>query len=276
MPSKIPTSKELFTKYHIKTQKKYGQNFIFDSNVTDKIARSTNLDLSNFEILEIGPGASTLTQSILKLNPKKLTVVEADDNLIELLHDLKSYFPQKLEIIHHDALKIDETKIIEQRPYIIISNLPYNIGTELIFKWLLKNHQHIKCMILLLQKEVVERIIATKDNKKYGRLSILINLLCDTKLLFDVKPQLFTPSPKVISSVIRISPKENLDITKDEIRKIEKVVKYAFGMRRKKIKTSLKPILPNGEKDLQTLEIDPNLRAENLTIAQFKKISQLS
>ena len=110
MPSKIPTSKELFTKYHIKTQKKYGQNFIFDSNITDKIARSTNLDLSNFEILEIGPGASTLTQSILKLNPKKLTVVETDDNLIELLHDLKSYFPQQLEIIHHDALKIDETR----------------------------------------------------------------------------------------------------------------------------------------------------------------------
>jgi 16S rRNA (adenine1518-N6/adenine1519-N6)-dimethyltransferase len=270
---KVPTSKELFVKHQIKTQKKYGQNFIFDSNVTNKIAKSTNLDLSSFEVLEIGPGASTLTQSILRLNPKKLTVIETDNNLIPLLEDLKKYFPQQLEIIHRDALKINESEIMQQKPYVIISNLPYNIGTELIFKWILQSHCHIKCIVVLLQKEVVERILAIKDSKKYGRLSIIINLLCDTKFLFDVNPQSFTPAPKVMSSVIRISPKENLDISKEEISRIEKVAKHAFGMRRKKIKTSLKSIFPNSEEVLKNLNIDSNLRAENLTIEQFRRIA---
>jgi 16S rRNA (adenine1518-N6/adenine1519-N6)-dimethyltransferase len=275
MRSNIPTSKDLFIKHRIKTQKKYGQNFLFDGNITDKIAKSTNLDLSSYEVLEIGPGASTLTQSILKLNPKKLTLVEADKKLIPLLEELKKHFSKQLEVIHDDALKICEVDVIEQKPYVIISNLPYNIGTELIFKWILQSHRHIKCMVLLLQKEVVERIVAKKDNKKYGRLSILINMLCETKLLFDVSPHSFTPAPKVMSSVIRISPRENLDISEDEIFQTERVVKYAFNMRRKKIKTSLKSILPDSQRDLLSLNIDPNLRAENLTIDQFRAIASI-
>ena len=273
--AKLPSSKELFTKYHIKTQKKFGQNFLFDSNITDKIAKSSNLDISLYEVLEIGPGAGTLTQSILKSNPKKLTLVETDKNLMPLLTDLQQYFPNKLQIINQNALKINESEVITKKPYIIISNLPYNIATKLIFKWLNNHHQDIKCMILLLQKEVVERILAKKDTKKYGRLSILINLLCDTKYLFDVNPKSFTPPPKVMSSAIRISPKKDIKITKEEILSIEKVTKYAFNMRRKKIKTSLRPLISNIEEILHKLNIDPNLRAENLTIEQFRDIGSL-
>ena len=198
--SRLLSSSDLIKKYNISAKKSLGQNFIFDKNLTDKIVRCAG-ELNNSKILEVGPGAATLTLSLLKNNPEKLIVVEKDQRFFSLLEEIKSFYPNQLEIICADALLIDEKKLFGNAPFKIIANLPYNIGTKLLFKWL-ENYQNIEMMILMLQKEVVERIVARAGNKDYGRLAVMVNFLCATEFLFDVNPACFTPPPKVISSKI--------------------------------------------------------------------------
>jgi 16S rRNA (adenine1518-N6/adenine1519-N6)-dimethyltransferase len=260
----------LVKKYDLFAKKSFGQNFIFDSNLTDKIAKCAG-SLKDFEVLEIGPGPGSLTRSILGHHPKKLTVIEMDPRFLPLLEEIKSFHPT-LEIINADALKIDEAKIIQQKPFKIIANLPYNVGTELVFKWIENYGADIDLMILMLQKEVVERIVAKPGSKKYGRLAVMVNFLCDTEYLFDVSPNSFTPPPKVTSSLVKIIPKKQ-KIKKEQIKKLSQVVAAAFNQRRKKIRSSLKSIAPNIEEIFTKLNIDQNLRAEQLTIEQFLAIA---
>lgn len=274
--SNLPSTSQLIKKYGLNAKKSLGQNFILDKNFTDKIVRESlqsNEDLSNFEILEIGPGPGSLTRSILDFGAKKLVAIERDERCCKALTEFQNFYGDRFEVISEDALIIDETKFFSEQKFKIISNLPYNIGTVLIFKWL-KIFHHISSITVMLQKEVVERIVAKSGEKHYGRLAVMINFLCETKMLFTVSPTVFTPPPKVTSAIVQIIPREK-PLHDVEFAKLEKVVAAAFAQRRKMLRSSLKSICKNPEEILKNLQIDPTLRAENLTIEQFCKIANL-
>ena len=267
----LPSTSDLIKKYHLDARKSLGQNFILDKNFTDKIVRAAG-DLSEFEILEIGPGPGSLTRSILDAKAKKLLVIEKDQRCLQALQELKKFYQDRLEIIVGDALEIDETKIFPNKKFKIIANLPYNIGTVLLFKWL-KISPQISSMHLMLQKEVVERIVAKPGDNHYGRLAVMVNFLCETKMIFTVNKSVFTPPPKVTSAIVEIIPRDK-PLFEVEFKKLEKLVAAAFNQRRKMIKSSLKGILKNSEEVLREIGINPELRAENLTIEDFCKIAK--
>lgn len=277
--SQLLSTSELIKKYQLDAKKSLGQNFILDKNFTDKIAKSAG-DLSNFEVLEIGAGPGGLTRSILDAGVKKLIVIEKDQRCILALKELQEFYGSRLEIIEGDALEIDETKIFaENSQFKIIANLPYNIGTVLIFKWL-KILPKIASMNLMLQKEVVQRICAKIGDKNYGRLAIMLNLLCDTKMLFEVNKMVFSPPPKITSAIVQIIPNaEKIEkyFEKNNLKKFEKVVQQAFNQRRKMLKSSLKGAFIN--QDLAEIFTQCNIagtkRAEELTIEEFWKMSQI-
>ncbi len=272
------STSELIKKYGLLAKKSLGQNFILDKNFTDKIARCAG-DLSNYEVLEIGPGPGSLTRSILDANPHQLTVVEMDERCIAALQEMQQFYGTKLQIIQGDALKFDETKILTSDSSIInpklkiIANLPYNIGTVLIFKWL-KNVDKIASMHLMLQKEVVERITAKVGDNHYGRLAVMVNFLCETRLVFTVSKSVFTPPPKVTSAIVEIIPRTK-PLADVEFHKLERVVAAAFNQRRKMIKSSLKAVFSNSEEVLKSANINPELRPEQIKIEQFCQLAKL-
>ena len=277
--SQLLSTSELIKKYQLDAKKSLGQNFILDKNFTDKIAKSAG-DLSNFEVLEIGAGPGGLTRSILDAGVKKLIVIEKDQRCILALKELQEFYGSRLEIIEGDALEIDETKIFaENSQFKIIANLPYNIGTVLIFKWL-KILPKIASMNLMLQKEVVQRICAKIGDKNYGRLAIMLNLLCDTKMLFEVNKMVFSPPPKITSAIVQIIPNgEKIEkyFEKNNLKKFEKVVQQAFNQRRKMLKSSLKGSFINQDlaEIFEKCNIAGTKRAEELTIEEFWKMSQI-
>lgn len=266
--SLISTS-QIIKKYGLNAKKSLGQNFILDKNFTDKIVASVG-DITNSQILEIGPGPGSLTRSILDANPQKLISVEKDERCLEALQEFKEFYGDKFELIDGDALEIDEQKLFQNK-FKIIANLPYNIGTVLLIKWL-KMAPQISSMTLMLQKEVVQRIVAKPNTKHYGRLAVMTNFLCDSKMVFTVNRNVFSPPPKVTSAILQLKPyaKPLFDI---EFEKLEKTVAAAFCQRRKMIRSSLKSLDKNIEAILEELEIDPKLRAENLEIEDFYKIA---
>lgn len=270
--TQIPTTSELIKTHNLGAKKSLGQNFILDKNVTDKIARSAG-DLTKYNILEIGPGPGSLTRSILDNGAKKLIAIEKDQRCLAALNELKSAANyNNLEIIENDALEIVESEIFpSDEKFKIIANLPYNIGTVLVFKWL-KIAPQIASMHLMLQKEVVERIVAKPGEKNYGRLAVMINFLCETKLVFTVSRFVFTPPPKVTSAIVEIIPRAK-PLADVKFEKLEKVVAAAFGQRRKMLKSSLKSVLEDPEELLKSIGINPELRAEKLTIEDFCKIT---
>jgi 16S rRNA (adenine1518-N6/adenine1519-N6)-dimethyltransferase len=269
----LPSTSQLVKKYGLDAKKSLGQNFIFDKNFTDKIVATCG-DLSNSTVLEIGAGPGSLTRSILDANVKKLVVIEKDRRCLKILEEIKNYYGNRLEIINDDAIKIDEKKLFTNQGKIkIISNLPYNIGTVLLIKWL-KISEIIESLTIMLQKEVVERIVAKPNQKKYGRLSVMIGSICESKMLFSVNPSIFTPPPKVDSAIVEIIPYDHKKFEIDFFA-FEKVVACAFNQRRKMIKSCLKQILKEAEKKLIEIKINPNLRAENLTIEDFYKITKI-
>lgn len=273
----IPSTSELIKKYGLDAKKSLGQNFILDKNFTDKIAKSAG-DLSDCEVLEIGPGPGSLTRSILDNGAKKLIVIEKDLRCIELLQEFKIFYGDRLEIINADALAIDEEKLFSPaKKFKIIANLPYNVGTVLLIKWLKIAHR-IGSMTLMLQKEVVERIIATSNDNHYGRLAVMTNHLCTSKMLFSVNRNVFVPPPKVTSAIVQITPYENPP-HEVEFDKLEKLVAAAFSQRRKMIKSALKNFPFKDmtcQEALKVTGIDENLRAENITVAQFCALTKIS
>lgn len=275
------STSQLIKKYDLGAKKALGQNFILDKNVTDKIARAA-ADLSNFEVLEIGAGPGSLTRSILDAGAKKLTVIEKDQRCLNLLNEIKEFYGARLEIINADALEIDEEKLFanlfsSSQKIKIIANLPYNIGTVLVLKWL-KIAPKIASMTLMLQKEVVDRIVAKPNSKHYGRLSVMINHLAQSKMLFTVNREVFVPPPKVTSAIVQIIPDENI-APNINFERLEKLVAAAFGQRRKMIKSALKNFNFTScslELALEKCKIDGNLRAENITIQQFCELSKIA
>lgn len=275
--NKVLSSTQLIKKYGLQAKKSLGQNFILDQNFTDKIVRLAG-DLTDCYVLEIGAGVGTLTRSILSTNVKKLIVIEKDQRCIEALLEIKNHYQDRLEIISGDALEINEEQIFkeiinDQKKFKIIANLPYNIGTVLLIKWL-KIYQHISSMHLMLQKEVAMRITAKITDNHYGRLAVMTNFFCDSKIAFLVNKNVFVPQPKVTSAIVEIIPRKIVD-DKVEFNKLEKVVASAFNQRRKMIRSSLKNVF--GDKLLKVLnecQISEQNRAEQLTINNFAELSK--
>lgn len=265
----LPSIAQHWRKYGIVPLKKYGQNFIFDSTLCDKIVDYSKLEKGS-NVLEIGPGTAGLTRSILSYSPKSLTVIELDSRCIPILEDIHALHPN-LNIIKGDALKFDLANL--GTDIHIISNLPYQIGTELVIRWL-KNIHLIASMTLMLQKEVVDRMKASPTTKDYGRLSVLCQLVCKIEKCFDVKPEAFYPAPKVYSTVVKLSPLASV-VDREVLRQVELATKFAFGERRKMIKSSLKRLTPEINRILDELKMDKSLRAENLSPQDYLNLAEL-
>lgn len=269
----LPTIASHAKQYGLEPNKKLGQNFLFDLSLCEKIAKSSP-NLEGHNLLEIGPGPGGLTRAILNFNPKKLVVIEKDKRCIDLLKDIKQHY-SNLDIISGDAMNIKLSEIAELDGKVsIISNLPYNVGTELIFKWL-DEIEKVASINVMLQKEVVDRICAKVGTKSYGKLSIMTQILSDVEKLFDVQKEAFHPPPKVTSSIVQIVPKKNIP-SRDIVEKVRKITHFAFSQRRKTIKKSLAPISDDIVGILQKLDIDPTLRAENLSVEDYVRLAQIS
>ncbi|MCC8397813.1 MAG: 16S rRNA (adenine(1518)-N(6)/adenine(1519)-N(6))-dimethyltransferase RsmA [Rickettsia endosymbiont of Labidopullus appendiculatus] len=269
--SALPSIAKHASKHGITPIRKYGQNFIFDSSLCDKIVRVSGLQ-ENDLVLEVGPGTGGLTRAILACNPKSLTVIETDVRCIPLLMEIRELF-LNMDIIHSDAVKFDLSTLSHNK-ITIISNLPYQIGTELVIKWL-KKLSLISSMTLMLQKEVVDRICGKVGTKSYGRLSVICQLLCSVEKCFDVNPQAFYPAPKVHSAIVKLVPYNNNILTAGLIEKVELITRLAFGKRRKMIKSSLKKLTPRIEGLLAELKIDNSCRAENLSPQDYLSLAKL-
>ncbi len=265
----LPSIAKLASNHGIAPLKKFGQNFIFDETLCDKIVRVSGIKKNDFA-LEIGPGPAGLTRSILKSDPAKLIVIETDARCIPLLKEIQKFYP-KLHIIEGDALKLKLFDIEPNNKINIIANLPYNIGNVLLVSWLHQIH-NINCMTLMLQKEVVDRIVAKPGTKTYGRLSVICQIICNVQKCFDVSPKAFYPEPKIWSSIVKLTPKNDapeLDI----LNKIERITNIAFSGRRKMIRSSLKLLSDDIITILENLEINPDLRAENLSPMDYLRLA---
>jgi 16S rRNA (adenine1518-N6/adenine1519-N6)-dimethyltransferase len=252
---------------NIKAKKSLGQNFLIDRDVLEKIVSIT--DITNKEILEIGPGSGNLTNFILKKNPKKIYVIEKDDNLSLLL---KEKFNDKIEIINDDVLKIFEDKISNQK-LTVFGNLPYNISTEILSKWIINigTNFWFENLVLMFQKEVADRIIANYNNSKYGRLSILTNWKLNVKKIIDIKPQSFTPRPKIDSSLLLFTPKKNFFKLKNASN-LEMITRIFFSQRRKMLKKPFNQVFHNAKVVAKKFNIDLNLRPQNLEPEMYFKL----
>ena len=253
----------------LRAKKSLGQNFLIDVNILEKITNSTNIE--NQTVLEIGPGTGNLTSHILKKNPKKLFVIEKDN---ELANNLVDKFKDKLTIINDDVLKIDETTLFREKAT-VFGNLPYNISTEILSKWIinLKDFFWFDCLVFMFQKEVADRIIAEFNTSNYGRLSVICNWKLNIKKICDIKPYSFSPKPKVDSTLLIFHPKKNF-VKINNPSNLEKVTRIFFNQRRKMLKKPFNQLF-NGNKNIQNkLKIDLNLRPQNLNIETYYKLTE--
>lgn len=253
-----------------KARKRFGQNFLHDHNVIYNIL--SNLQAQSTEHwVEIGPGLGAITEPLLQ-KQVTLDVIELDRDLVSFLHKQFDHY-ENLTIHSADALRFNFASLAKNGEKLrIIGNLPYNISTPLLFH-LLDNADCIEDMHFMLQKEVVDRICANPGTKKYGRLSVMMQYFCDTELVFDVSPESFDPIPKVTSAIIKLSPHQKPPVEIEDIKKLNKVVTTAFSQRRKTIRNSLKTLIT--EEQLLSLKIDPTLRAESISLAEFALLSYL-
>ena len=251
----------------IRAKKSLGQNFLIDSNIIDKILDI--VDIQKKDVLEIGPGTGNLTSAILKRNPNRLLVIEKDNKLAE---NLKTNFDSSIEVINDDILNLDENSLSTSK-LIVFGNLPYNISTEILCKWILniKKNYWFEYLILMFQKEVADRIIAKFNTKNYGRLSILTNWVLEIEKICDVKPTSFLPVPKVDSSLLFFKPKKKI-FKLNNPKNLEKITRVFFMHRRKMIKKPYNQLFDGNTEIASKLKIDLNLRPQNLDFETYFKI----
>lgn len=265
----LPPLRDVIARHKLMARKKLGQHFLCDLNLTRKIAECAG-DLSGCTVYEIGPGPGGLTRALLGTEAKKIIAIEKDKRCIEALTGLVNAADGRLEVIEGDALKTDLLKL-SRHPRAVVANLPYNIGTELLIKWL-RQIDGFRSLTLMFQAEVADRIAAAPDSKTYGRLSVIAQFCCTVQRAMDLPARAFTPPPKVNSAVVHLTPRA--DRPEDiEFETMERVTAAAFGQRRKMLRASLRPL--GGEKLLLEAGINPELRAENLTVEEFEKLARI-
>ncbi len=265
LPADLPPLREVIARHGIRATKSLGQNFLLDLNLTRKIARAGG-PLAGKVVLEIGAGPGGLTRALLAEGAGHVVAVERDRRCLKALEELSALASGRLSVIEADALELDEYELIP-KPNRIIANLPYNISTPLLFKWLdrLDLFEH---MVLMFQREVAQRITAPPGGKAYGRLSVMVQWRCRAGALFDLPPRAFTPAPKVTSTVLALEPRP-APLAEARADLLEAVVAAAFGQRRKMLRSSLKQISADPIALLRTAGLEPTLRAENLSVEQF-------
>ena len=252
----------------IRAKKSLGQNFLTDRNILEKITNVTTIESKI--ILEIGPGTGNLTSFILKNNPKKVFVIEKDNDLAK---DLNENFKDKLTIINDDILNVDENLLFDEK-VTVFGNLPYNISTEILSRWIinLKDNFWFDHLVLMFQKEVADRIIAKFNTSTYGRLSILSNWKLNIKKICDIKPESFSPRPKIDSTLLHFFPKQNFYKIRDP-KNLEKITRIFFSHRRKMLKKPFNQLFNGDQKILNKLEIYLNLRPQNLDFDTYYKLT---
>jgi len=268
----LPPLRDVIQRHGLDAKKALGQNFLLDLNLTQKIARSAG-PLQDATVFEVGPGPGGLTRAILSLGAKKVIAVERDSRCLPALAEIGDHYPGRLDVIEGDALKTDFAALAPEGPVKIIANLPYNVGTQLLINWLLPAPDRWppfwESLTLMFQKEVGQRIVADEDDDHYGRLGVLAGWRTTAHMVFDVPPQAFTPPPKVTSTVVHLTPRQNplpCDVTK-----LERVTHAAFGQRRKMLRQSVKSL--GGEALLVKAGIDPARRAETLSVEEFVRLA---
>ena len=252
----------------IKAKKSLGQNFLIDKSIIDKITNTVSIEGN--EVLEVGPGTGNLTKEILKNNPSKMYLVEKDTFLAE---NLKEIIDERVKIFNEDILKFDEN-LLSKNKIIVFGNLPYNVSTEILSTWIsnLKNDYWFSDLILMFQKEVADRIIAQFNTSAYGRLSILANWRLKINKICDISPESFSPRPKIQSSLIHFTPKKNFAKIKDPLN-LEKITRIFFSHRRKMLKKPFNQIFNGNIGLLEKLNIDLNLRPQNLDFDTYYKLT---
>ena len=251
-----------------KAKKSLGQNFLIDENILNIITNVTQIKDKN--ILEVGPGTGNLTSFILKKKPKNFSVIEKDDNLA---NELENRFEDQIKIINKDILQIDETNIFSEK-VTVFGNLPYNISTEILTKWIinLKDNFWFDYLVLMFQKEVANRIIADVNTSDYGRLSILANWKLNIKKICDIKPNCFSPKPKIDSTLLFFSPKKNFFNIQNP-KNLEMITRIFFNHRRKMIKKPFNKLFNGNLKILDKLKINLNLRPQNLNFETYYSLT---
>jgi 16S rRNA (adenine1518-N6/adenine1519-N6)-dimethyltransferase len=274
----LPPLREVIAAHGLSAKKSLGQNFLLDLNLTRRIARAAG-PLENSTIYEVGPGPGGLTRALLMEGAVRAIAVERDARCLAALADVAAAFPSRLEIVSADAMKLDEAALLTEHRVAgdvrITANLPYNVGTALLVKWLTAAQwpPFWKSATLMFQREVADRIIAQPSTKAYGRLSVLAQWRTRPQLLFEVSPRAFTPPPKVTSAVVRIEPLEEA-VAPAELADLEVVTAAAFGQRRKMLRQSLKTLTPDAESLLQRAGIDPTARPEQLSVQEFAALAR--
>jgi 16S rRNA (adenine1518-N6/adenine1519-N6)-dimethyltransferase len=264
-PAALPPLRDVIARHGIAARRSLGQNFLFDLNLTRRIARAAG-PLADGTVIEIGPGPGGLTRALLDEGAARVIAIERDRRCLDALAELAAAYPGRLEIIEGDALALDAAELGEP-PRRIAANLPYNIATALLLRWLDRIGAY-QSLTLMFQREVAERLVAAPRSPAYGRLSVPVQWLCEAKILFDIPPGAFTPAPKVTSSVVRLVPRPAPLAPADKT-VLERVTAAAFGQRRKMLRSSLKSLGLPVEPLLAAAEIPGTARAEELSVAQF-------
>ncbi len=264
----LPPLREVIAKAGLSARKSLGQNFLMDLNLTARIARQAG-DLSACDVLEVGPGPGGLTRALLHEGARHVVAVEKDTRCLPILAEIAAAYPGRLSVHEGDALKLDIAHCLRP-PVRVVANLPYNIGTELLIRWLTPTHwpPFWDSLTLMFQKEVAQRIVAQPGSKAYGRLSILTQWRAEARIAMEIAPAAFTPPPKVTSAVVHIKAREKMLFPANEAL-LGRVVATAFGQRRKMLRASLKSLHPEIGEILARVGIAPTERAENISIAGF-------
>lgn len=270
----LPPLRKVIERHGLQAKKALGQNFLLDLNLTGKIARVAG-DLSDSTVIEVGPGPGGLTRALLAAGARRVVAIERDERCLAALAEVSNHYPGRLEVISGDALKTDFAALAKTAsqggPVRIAANLPYNIGTELLIRWLTVTDwpPFYQSMTLMFQREVAERIVAGAGSDAYGRLGVLAGWRTEARIAFDVPPQAFTPPPKVTSSVVHLVPRASPLST--DVKKLGRVTEAAFGQRRKMLRQSVKSL--GGEALLTRAGIDPTRRAETLSVEEFVRLT---
>jgi 16S rRNA (adenine1518-N6/adenine1519-N6)-dimethyltransferase len=262
----LPPLRDVIDQYGLRAKKSLGQNFLLDLNLTARIAKAAG-PLDQCDVIEIGPGPGGLTRTLLQAGARHVHAIERDTRCVEAAQLICEVSQGRLSVIEADALKID-VPTIGTAPRRIVANLPYNVATPLLLKWL-QHVDQIESMTLMFQREVAERIAAEPGNKTYGRLSVITQWLCDVRFEFNISPKAFTPPPKVTSSVLTLTPRAE-PLAPAQWKFLESITQAAFGQRRKMLRASLK----STGVDLEKLDINPTRRAEELSVEEFCRIAE--
>jgi len=264
----LPPLREVIARHGLSAKKSLGQNFLLDLNLTAKIARSAG-NLSSADVLEVGPGPGGLTRGLLAEGARHVLAVEKDTRAMAALDEIAAHYPGRLEVLNADALKIDAGALLSP-PIKVVANLPYNVGTELLVRWLTPQSwpPFWESLTLMFQKEVADRIVAKPGSKAYGRLAILAQWRTEPRIVMDLPPEAFTPPPKIRSAVVHLTalPEPRFPAPADVL---QHLTATAFQQRRKMLRASLKRLHPEISELLESVGIAPTSRAEEIDVERF-------